>query len=324
MTKRILTAVQCSGMLHLGNIVSVISPTVQLLSNVDNEVFVFLADLHSFTSVRDPKLIDQYRYNAAAVWMAMGLDHHKAFFYRQSRIRGICELSWILNCLAPFPMLLNAHAFKDKSDKLSDVNVGLFDYPILMCADILSIGAEYVPVGKDQLQHIEIARDIAKFFNNRYGETFTLPQPIVDGTVSVIPGIDGSKMSKSYGNTIDIFVNDDDLYKRVMSIKTDSKSAYEPKNPDTCIIFKIYSTVAGQDEVTSMRMSYLDGTMSYKNAKELLYNTILEKYRDHRRLYNEIVGNYRYIDMVLSDGERSVQSVVDGVINTVKKKLFLK
>ena len=323
MSKRVLTAVQCSGKLHIGNVMSVVLPTLELSNDDGNEVFIFLADLHSLTTVKDPKILDEYRRNAAVVWLSLGLDTDKVVFYRQSKVRGICELTWILNCLTPFPMLANAHAFKDKSSNLSNVNVGLFDYPVLMAADILIVGAEYIPVGKDQLQHIEITRDIATFYNNRYGNMFTLPQALINSNLEIIPGIDGRKMSKSYGNAIDIFVAENELKKTIMSIKTDSKSIDEPKDPENCTLFKIYSAVADKEDVESLRGRYVNGGISYKETKDMLYETIVTRFGEARKKYDDLIKNRDFIDGIFVDGERKVQDIVDCKISEIKGAVML-
>ena len=318
---RILTAVQCTGKLHIGNIVSVLLPTIKLSEKKENDVFVFLADLHSLTTIKNSKELKDNTYYAAACWLALGLDPERVTFYRQSRILGVCELTWLLNCLTPFPMLANAHAFKSKSQKLSDVNVGLFDYPILMAADILLMQTERVPVGKDQKQHIEIARDVAKAFNNTFGEVFVLPEEMIDNNISLIPGTDGQKMSKSYHNTIDVFASDEQLYKSVMSIKTDSKRPEEPKNPEECIIFNIYKSIAEERDVNALKNKYLSGGMGYKDSKELLYETIKQKFKSARERFNEIKDDLSMLDTVLQRGEEKAQVVADSTLQEVRKFL---
>lgn len=318
---RILTGTQCTGKLHIGNIVSTILPTVKLSENINNDVFVFLADLHSLTTIKNAKELEENRYYAAACWLALGLDPQKITFYRQSKICGICELTWILNCLTPFPMLANAHAFKSKSEKLSDVNVGLFDYPVLMTADILLFQGELIPVGKDQKQHVEITRDIAKKFNDTYEEIFKLPEALIDEKIQLVPGIDGQKMSKSYNNTIDIFAQKDILHKRIMSIKTDCKKPDEPKNPEECIIFKIYQSIASDEEINDLRSKYLSGTIDYKSAKELLFETILKVFSKARENFERI--DKGEIDNILTKGEECAQKVADETFYKIKKALLI-
>ena len=320
---RILTAVQCTGKLHLGNIVAALSPTIKLSEKNENDVFVFLADLHSLTTIKNSKDLKDNTYYAASCWLALGLDPEIITFYRQSRIQGVCELTWIFNCLTPFPMLANAHAFKSKSQKLSDVNVGLFDYPILMAADILLMQSEIVPVGKDQKQHIEIARDVAKAFNNTFGNVFVIPEEMIDNNISLIPGTDGQKMSKSYHNTIDVFASDEQLYKSVMSIKTDSKRPEEPKNPDECIIFNIYKSIADEHAVSVLRNKYLSGGMGYKDAKELLYETIKQKFHPARERFNAVKNDLSMLEKVLQRGEEKAQAVADKTLQEIRKFLYI-
>ena len=237
---RVLTGIQSSGKPHLGNILGAIQPAINLSKTQKDESLLFIADLHSLTTIKDPKERQDNTKAVAAAWLAFGLDTDKSVFFRQSKVTEVCELSWYLNCLTPFPMLANAHSFKDKSDRLSDVNSGLFTYPVLMAADILLYDANIVPVGKDQKQHLEITRDIAKIFNNQYGETFVIPEARIDENLMTIPGTDGQKMSKSYGNIIDLFLPEKKLKKNVMGIITDSTPLEEPKDPDSCNVYNIY------------------------------------------------------------------------------------
>src|SRR5690349_17736704 len=241
---RILTGIQSSGKPHLGNLLGAIIPAIELSKTPGNESFFFIADLHSLTTIKDAKTRIDNVNAVAAAWLAFGFDMDKNYLYRQSRIPEVCELTWYLNCFTPFPMLANATSFKDKSDRLADVNAGLFTYPVLMAADILLYNAEFVPVGKDQKQHVEIARDIASTFNNTYGDVFVLPEAKIDEQVMTIPGIDGQKMSKSYHNFIDIFLPEKELLKVVKSIVTDSTPLEEPKNPDTDTVYKLYALMA--------------------------------------------------------------------------------
>ena len=237
---RILTGIQSTGTPHLGNLLGAIIPAIKLSKSLENESLFFIADLHSFTLIRDPNLLRENTYATAAAWIAFGFDTEKNIFYRQSDVTEVCELAWYLNCFTPFPMLANAHSFKDKSDRLSDINSGLFTYPVLMAADILLYDAEIVPVGKDQSQHLEITRDIGKSFNNKYSDTFIIPEIKLDERMMIIPGTNGDKMSKSYNNYIDIFLPEKKLKKQIMGIKTDSKSVEEVKDPGSCNIYQIY------------------------------------------------------------------------------------
>ena len=319
---RILTAVQCTGDLHLGNILSTIKPTIELSKNTNNEVLTFIADLHTLTSIKDPKIIEENLFKAAVVWLSMGLDIKNTIFFRQSKIKGICELTWIFNCLTPYPMLANAHAFKDKSNNLSDVNVGLFDYPVLMASDILIYQSDLVPVGKDQKQHIEITRDIAKSFNNTFGEVFKLPDCLINEKVKIVPGIDGRKMSKSYKNTIDIFAEENILRKTIMSITTDSKTPNEPKNPDECNVFNIFKSIANDDDIEYLKKRYINGGIGYKEVKDMLFELILSTFKKEREEYNKIKNEKEHIRDIFIVGEEKAQKIADETMKKVKDLLL--
>lgn len=318
---RILTGIQSSGRPHLGNLLGAILPAIQLSDADDNEAFLFIADLHSLTTIKDPELRHQNTLATAAAWLAFGLDTEKNTFYRQSQIPQVCELTWYLNCLTPFPMLANANSFKDKSEKLSDVNAGLFTYPVLMASDIIGYDADMVPVGKDQKQHLEMTRDIANTFNHLYGETFVIPESIIDEEVMVIPGTDGQKMSKSYGNTIDIFLSDKKLRKNVMSIVTDSTPIEDPKNPDTCNVFALYSLLGTDSMVEQMRKNYVGGNYGYGHAKQELYELIVAKFEKERALFNSFMENPQKIIEALELGENKARKVIQQVMSRVRKKL---
>lgn len=249
---RVLTGIQSSGKPHLGNVLGAINPSIKLSKNSQNDSLFFIADLHSLINIKDSKKRNENTLAVAASWIAMGFDHEKNYFYRQSRITEVCELAWYLNCFTPYPMLSNSHSFKDKSDNLSDINSGLFTYPVLMAADILLYDSEIVPVGKDQKQHLEITRDIAKSFNHNYGDTFIIPESRIDKNVQTIPGTDGRKMSKTYENTIDIFTDEKTLKKQIMSIVTDSKGLEDKKDPDSCNIFNIFKLIASKEDRKSV------------------------------------------------------------------------
>lgn len=321
--KRILTGIQCSGNIHLGNILSVIKPTIEL-SKKNNNTLVFIANLHTFTSKKDPNLINQYLYKAATVWLAMGLDSNKTIFFKQSDIIGICELTWILNCLTPYPMLANAHAFKEKSNNLSDINVGLFDYPVLMASDILLYQTDLVTVGIDQKQHIEIARDLAIKFNNTFNtDLFKIPSELIIENVKLIPGTDGRKMSKSYNNIIDIFAEENELRKEIMSIVTDSKKPEEPKNPDECNIFNIYKNLVDSEELENMRSMYINGGLGYKQAKDTLFELIIDKFKNEREEYNKIKNEIGYIDEILKKGKLRAQEIANETLEKLKEILYI-
>jgi tryptophanyl-tRNA synthetase len=318
---RILTGIQSSGRPHLGNLLGAIIPAIALSKQSGNESMFFIADLHSLTTIKDAAIRTSNVSAVAAAWLAFGFDIEKNYLYRQSRIPEVCELTWYLNCFTPFPMLANAHSFKDKSEKLADVNAGLFTYPVLMTADIILYNAEYVPVGKDQRQHVEIARDIASAFNNLYGETFVVPESKIEEQVMTVPGTDGQKMSKSYGNIIDIFLPDKDLRKQVLSIVTDSTPLEAPKNPDTDNVYAIYSLIATEAEKTAMRNKYQAGNYGYGHAKQELYELIIERFAREREAFTFYMSNLPELDKKLEQGEAKARLIAREVLGRVRKKL---
>jgi tryptophanyl-tRNA synthetase len=318
---RILTGIQSTNVPHVGNILGAILPAIKESTKNENESFYFIADLHSLTTIKDAAFRKQSVYSVAATWLAFGFDTEKNVFYRQSQIPEVCELTWYLNCFTPFPMLANAHSFKDKSSRLADVNAGLFTYPVLMAADILLYDANYVPVGKDQLQHLEITRDIASSFNHHYGETFILPEAKIDERVMIVPGIDGQKMSKSYNNFINIFLPEKELKKVIMSIVTDSTPLEEPKNPDNCNVFKLYKLIANENEIAQMRENYIKGGYGYGHAKTALLQLILEIYKEPREKYNYYMNNIDELEKELKKGEEKARKVARTVLSRVKEKL---
>ena len=318
---RILTGIQSSGRPHLGNLLGAIIPAIKLSQQAGNESFFFIADLHSMTSIKDANTRINNVNAVAAAWLAFGFDIEKNLLYRQSRIPEVCELTWYLNCMTPFPMLANAHSFKDKSEKLADVNAGLFTYPVLMTADIILYNANIVPVGKDQKQHLEMARDLATAFNNQYGETFVVPEARIEESVMTIPGTDGQKMSKSYGNIIDIFLPEKELRKQVMSIVTDSTPMEAPKNPATDNVFAIYSLVASAEQVEAMRAKYLAGNYGYGHAKQELFELLLSKYAQEREAFNFYMSNLPELNKKLSQGEDKARVIAQEVLARVRQKL---
>jgi tryptophanyl-tRNA synthetase len=318
---RILTGIQSSGRPHLGNLLGAIIPAINLSKAPQNESFFFIADLHSLVSIKDTQArIDNVRAVAAA-WLAFGFDVEKNFLYRQSRIPEVCELTWYLNCFTPFPMLANAHSFKDKSDRLADVNAGLFTYPVLMTADIILYDANIVPVGKDQKQHLEMARDIATAFNIQYGETFIVPEAKIEEQVMTIPGTDGQKMSKSYGNIIDIFLPDKQLLKQIKSIVSDSTPLEAPKNPDKDSTFAIYSLLASPDQTAAMRKKYEGGNYGYGHAKQELYELIVQQYAAEREAFNFYFSNTKELERKLQQGEAKARIIARDVLDRVRQKL---
>ena len=318
---RILTGIQSTGRPHLGNLLGAILPAIELSKNPANDSLYFIADLHSLTTVRDPEVLRANTYAVAAAWLACGFDTEKNLFYRQSDVPQVTELTWYLSCFTPYPMLANAHSFKDKSDKLSDVNAGLFSYPVLMAADILLYDAEIVPVGKDQIQHLEIARDIAKAFNSRYGDTLVEPQARVDAELMTIPGTDGAKMSKSYGNVIDVFLPEKELLKAIKTIVSDSTPLEAPKNPDTDVTFKLYSLLASPTEIKTMRANYLAGGYGYGHAKKELHELILRRFAVERERFDFYMNNLPELDAALAKGAQRAQEYGAGVLAKVRQKV---
>jgi tryptophanyl-tRNA synthetase len=318
---RILTGIQSSGRPHLGNLLGAIIPAIRLSQQPGNESFFFIADLHSLTTIKDAAQRVANVNAVAAAWLAFGFDVEKNLLYRQSRIPEVCELTWYLNCITPFPMLANAHSFKDKSDRLADVNAGLFTYPVLMTADIILYDANYVPVGKDQRQHVEMARDIASSFNNLFGETFVLPEARIAEEVMTIPGTDGQKMSKSYGNIIDIFLPDKELRKQIMTIVTDSTPIEAPKNPDTDNVFAIYKLISTPEQTEALREKYLAGNFGYGHAKQELYELIIQKYAREREAFNHYMNNLGDLEKQLEHSEGKARIIARNLIKQVRKKL---
>lgn len=318
---KILTGVQSTGTPHLGNLLGAILPAIEMANNPANESFLFIADLHSVTQIKDGKTLRENTYSVAATWLACGLDVNKVVFYRQSDVPQTAELSWYLSCFFPFQRLTLAHSFKDKADRLDDVNAGLFTYPMLMAADILLYDAEFVPVGKDQLQHLEITRDVASRFNHQMGETFVLPEAKIDDTVMIIPGTDGEKMSKSRNNFINIFLDDKALLKQIKTIQTDSTPLEEPKNPDTCNVFALYRLLGTPEQVAAMRANYEGGNYGYGHAKQALYDLIVEKFAKERAKYTHYMNNLEEVDQLLFEGAKKAGMVADGVLKRVREKL---
>jgi len=321
---RILTGVQSTNIPHLGNLLGAIIPAIELSKKTENESLFFIADLHSLTSIKDTELLKNSSDAVAATWLAFGFDTEKNIFYRQSDVPEVCELTWYLNCFTPYPMLANAHSFKDKSERLADVNAGLFIYPVLMAADILLYDANIVPVGKDQLQHLEITRDIAEKFNNKYGDVFVIPQAKIDETVMLVPGIDGQKMSKSLNNFINIFLPEKELKKIILSIVTDATPLEAPKNPDTCNVFKIYKLLASEEQTVEMQQNYLRGGYGYGHAKNTLYELILEKFHTQRQTYNHYMNNRNELDAKLKTGADKARVIAKTTLNKVREQLGFK
>jgi tryptophanyl-tRNA synthetase len=319
---RILTGIQSTNIPHLGNILGAVLPAIELSRQPGNESLFFIADLHSLTTQKEAEQRINSVNSVAATWLAFDFDTEKNLLYRQSRIPEVCELTWYLSCFTPFPMLANAHSFKDKSERLSDVFTGLFTYPVLMAADIILYDAEFVPVGKDQVQHIEITRDIAQKFNHQYNqEIFVIPQAKVDESVMIVPGTDGQKMSKSYNNYINIFLPEKELLKSVKLIITDATPLEEPKNPDTCNVFKLYKLLANESQIEEMRNNYIKGGYGYGHAKTALYELILTKFEKPRTRYNELMNNTTLLEKELQVGEAKAKKMAQEKLKLVRSVL---
>ncbi len=318
---RILTGVQSTGTPHLGNLLGAILPAIDMAKDPKNDSFLFIADLHSLTQIKDANIMLENTYSTAAVWLACGLDVNRTVFYRQSDVPEVSELMWYLLSFFPYQRLTLAHSFKDKADRLTDVNGALFTYPILMAADILLYDAEEVPVGKDQEQHLEITRDVAVKFNLQMGQTFVVPETKVNEDTKIVPGTDGEKMSKSRNNFIDIFLPDKELRKQIMTIQTDSKALEEPKDPDTCKVVALYKLLASADQIETMRSNYLAGNYGYGHAKQALFEVIIEKYAQEREKYNHLMANKNLINDELKKGAEKARVVAQGVLKRTRKRL---
>ena len=320
---KILTGIQSTGTPHLGNLLGAIIPAIELSNKPENESFLFIADLHSITQIKEGATLRANTYSTAAAWLACGLNVNKVIFYRQSDVPQTAELAWYLSCFFPYQRLTLAHSFKDKSDRLEDVNAGLFSYPMLMAADILLYDAQFVPVGKDQLQHIEITRDVAARFNHQMGETFVLPESYIQEDTKYVPGTNGGKMSKSANNIINIFLDDKALRKQIMSIESDSTPLEEPKNPDTCNIFAIYKLLASESQLLKMRENYANANADYGygHAKQELFELIVDKFKTEREKYNYYMNNLQEIDQELFRGAEKAASIANGVLKRVRQKL---
>ncbi len=312
---RILTGIQSSGRQHLGNILGAIRPAIELSKDPKNQAYLFIADLHSLTTIKDAATRKENVLATAAAWLACGLDTDKVVFYRQSDIPQVTEMTWYLSCFTPFPMLANAHSFKDKSENLADVNAGLFTYPVLMACDILMYDAQIVPVGKDQKQHLEMTRDMARSVNHRLDqELLVVPEAQISEDVMVVPGTDGRKMSKSYGNVIDIFLPEKKLRKQIMGIVTDSTPMEDPKDPDTCNAFALYSLLASDAQIGEMRQNYLGGNYGYGHAKQALFELIMEEFKEERARFDALMDSPKRIEELLLEGAKKAQPVADAVL----------
>jgi tryptophanyl-tRNA synthetase len=318
---RILTGIQSTGTPHLGNILGAIIPAIKMANGSQNESYLFIADMHSITQIKDPKELKFNTYSTAACWLAFGLDYSKTVFYRQSDVPQVTELSWYLNCYFPYQRLTLAHSFKDKADSLDDVNAGLFTYPMLMAADILLYDADIVPVGKDQLQHIEITRNVAGRFNNLNGNTFIIPESKINESTMLINGTDGSKMSKSKNNVINIFLEEKLLKKQISGIKTDSLPLEASKDWKNCNLFNMYKLLADENQIEIMKKNYEQGGYGYGHAKNDMLNLILTRYSVEREKYTYYMNNLDEIDSILKNGAELASKTANTVLNRVRLKV---
>lgn len=318
---RILTGIQSTGTPHLGNILGAILPAIKMAQDPKNESFLFIADMHSLTQIKNGAELRQNTYAIAAAWLAFGLDIEKTVFYRQSDVPQTAELAWYLSCFFPYQRLTLAHSFKDKADRLEDVNAGLFSYPMLMAADILLYDANIVPVGKDQLQHLEITRDVASRFHAQMGETFVLPEAKLQKDSMYVPGTDGEKMSKSRGNLINLFQTDKKLRKQLMGIQTDSTPMEEPKNPDVDNVFALYKLLATEEQIAEMRLNYQKGNYGYGHAKQALFEVILEQFGEAREKFDYYSNHLEEVDHALTLGAEKARNVANGVLERVRTKV---
>jgi len=313
---RILSGIQPSGVLHIGNYFGMMQPGIAL--QAEGEAFYFIADYHALTSLRDPKALRENSRRVALDFLACGLDPERAALFRQSDVPQVTELAWILATVSPMGLLERAHSYKDKVARGMTASAGLFNYPVLMAADILIYDSDIVPVGKDQKQHIEITRDLAVKMNETYGEIFKLPEPRISTATEVVPGIDGQKMSKSYGNNIDIFGNETETRKRVMSIVTDSTPVEAPKDPSRSTIFQLYSLFASKNEIANMRERFEKGGTCYGDFKKQLFEKLCEYFAPMRKRREEILADKSYIDNVLERGAKRANQVANRVMQRVR------
>lgn len=316
MKKKLLSGIQPSGTIHIGNYFGAIKQFVDLQDDYDS--CVFIADLHAITTIQNKKDLSENILNVALDYLACGLDPEKVCLFKQSDIIEVTELAWYFNCITSMPYLERATAYKDAHMKAKEVNVGLFDYPILMAADILIQDADVVPVGADQKQHVEYARDIAQKFNNIYRETFKLPEALILKNVAIVPGIDGRKMSKSYKNTIPLFGTDEEIKKAVMKIVTDSKEPSDKKDPETCNIFALHKLFLNESDLKDLHNKYTNGGLSYKESKEMLLQEILatiKPMREKREMYANDIDKVREI---LNNGAKKAKALVTAKMKIIR------
>ena len=326
--KIVLTGIKPTGTPHLGNYVGALKPLVEMSKN--NKTFMFIADLHALNIIHDPKLIKRHTYEIAAMLMALGLDLNNAVLFRQSDIVQVYQLATLLMNVTPKGLMNRAHSYKAAMDKNAaagldtdaGVNMGLYTYPILMAADILLYASDEVPVGADQKQHVEFARDIAGYFNNTYGETFKMPEPVIGAETGIIPGLDGRKMSKSYDNIIPLFAPRDELKKKIMRIITDSKLPDDPKDPDASTIFQLYKHFAAGSEIAELREKFAAGGMGYGTAKTILFEKIDSVLAAARAEYERLMASPSEIDAVLRDGAMRARAVAEPMFERVRRAML--
>jgi tryptophanyl-tRNA synthetase len=330
--QRVLTGITTSGMPHLGNLVGAVLPAIEASNHQNTSSFLFLADYHSLIKNTDSELTHSSSFEIAACWLACGLDPSKVIFYRQSDIPHIFELAWILGCLTSKGLLNRAHAYKaaisDNEEKgIKDIDkgvtMGLFNYPILMAADILMFSADIVPVGQDQKQHIEMARDIALKFNHHYGELLTPPEAQISEVTGVLPGLDGRKMSKSYNNTIPVFADEKELKKTIMKIKTNSLEPGDPKDSSECNIFSIYKAIANEEEISVLQNQYDEG-IGWGEAKKILFEHLNDFLSPYKKEYSKIIKDRAFVESVLLDGSKKAQEVSRPLIENIRKAVGIK
>ncbi|WP_029489821.1 tryptophan--tRNA ligase [Aquimarina agarivorans] len=319
---KILTGIQSTGTPHLGNILGAILPAIAMANEPENTSFLFIADMHSLTQIKEAKTLKENTLATAAVWLSCGLDVENTVFYRQSDIPQVTELSWYLSCYFPYQRLTLAHSFKDKADRLADVNAGLFTYPMLMAADILLYDADLVPVGKDQLQHLEMTRDVASRIHAQVGkELFVLPEAKTQESTMYVPGTDGGKMSKSKGNIINIFLPEKKLRKQIMGIATDSTPMEAPKDPDSCNVFTLYKLLGTPKEIEALRENYLAGNFGYGHAKQALYECVLKRFATEREKFNHYMAHPQEIEEALKIGAQKAEKVAAATLKRVRTQM---
>ena len=315
---KILTGIQSTGTPHLGNILGAIIPAIKMANESNEESYLFIANMHSLTQIKNKEILENNTFTTAAAWLAFDLDPNKSCLYRQSDIPEVTELAWYLSCFFPYQRLKLAHSFKDKSENLKDVNSGLFSYPMLMSADILIYDANIVPVGKDQLQHLEMTRDVAARFNNLMGDTFIIPEAKIQDNSNYVTGTDGQKMSKSKNNIIDIFLDDKSLKKQIMKIQTKSLSVDEQKDPDDCNVFKLYKIIAEEENIKNLASRYRKGGIGYGESKEILYSEILNKFAKNREKFFKLMDDKEIVESLLVDGATKARVQAQKVLKRVR------